>query len=251
MLPSDFSSTSHILILNNTKPPSLPLYINADVAGKEKKSQTEINPALSHFAPMIKHVLIRQRIISDVSIFLQHCTNIQNITLWIPYGDCSTLIPILEAQTSLRKLSFDPSLFFRSWDEDVPIPFNMPMFRNITHLEVISATPSWTKWQYLASLPSLTHLALGGVVSRTLVRNLLRRCESLQVLVVYYFAGMSVWDKDELEDSENGNVEEDDRLVILTTAHLPGMVALWEEGARGGDGFWGRVHNFQHNGYRL
>ncbi|KAF9050490.1 hypothetical protein BJ165DRAFT_1525709 [Panaeolus papilionaceus] len=236
-----------VLILNDTKPPSLPLYIESE-ARRQKKCD-EINPALSHFAHMIKHVLIRQRFISDISNVLQHCTDIQNLTMWIPYGDCSSLVPILEAQPSLRRISFDPSLFFRSWDEDTPIPFNLPMFRNITHLEVISATPSWSKWQYLEALPSLTHLALGGVVSRVLIRNLLRRCERLQVLVIYYFAGISVWETgySEIEDEVDERVEDDGRLMVLTTARFPGLVEMWERGARGGDGFWELVQNIKND----
>ncbi|KAF8153273.1 hypothetical protein B0H34DRAFT_722927, partial [Crassisporium funariophilum] len=46
----------------------------------------------------------------------------------------------LEALPYLRKLSFQPLYLFP--DSDLPLPFDIPMFKNITHLHVITSKSS-------------------------------------------------------------------------------------------------------------
>jgi len=147
---------------------------------------------LKEFAPHIRHLLVQNRPVEEIAEILKCCTQIENLALWILRGVFTPLIPIIE-NLRLRRLSFDPSCFFISYDENIPIPFNQPMFQHITSLEIINATPSWTKWKELSSIPRLSHLTLAGVVSKELIDNILAECKCLKRLVIYSYVGIGAY----------------------------------------------------------
>lgn len=148
---------------------------------------------LKQFAPHIRHLLVQNRPVEEIAEILKYCTQIENLALWMLRGVFTPLIPIVE-NLRLRQLSFDPSCFFISYDEDIPISFNQPMFHHITNLEIINSTPSWTKWKELSSIPYLSHLTLAGVVSKELIGNILAECKCLKRLVIYSYSGTGASD---------------------------------------------------------
>lgn len=180
---------------------------------------------LKQSAPHIRHLLVQNRPVEEIAETLKYCTRIENLALWILRGVFTPLIPIVE-NLRLRQLSFDPSCFFISYDEDIPIPFNQPMFHHITNLEIINATPSWTKWKELSSIRYLSHLTLAGVVSKELIDNILAECKCLKRLVIYSYAGTSIG----ASDLVGQLIKDNPRVVALLPRKDP--ADQWERRAR-------------------
>ena len=155
------------------------------VADNDKKT---INlTLLRRISKHVHHVLLRNCTVKEIITILELCTEVENLALWAIRGILTPLIPLLTIRP-IKRLSFDPSCFFMSYDETNPIPFSHSMFHKITHLEIINATPSWTKWHELSSMPNLTHLALAGTVTPELIEKLLEECTELENVLVYYFS---------------------------------------------------------------
>ncbi|KAF8907949.1 hypothetical protein CPB84DRAFT_1768239, partial [Gymnopilus junonius] len=174
-------------------------------------------PRLKRFGPHVRNILLQKRTSQEIESVLLHTPNVSNLAMWIISGTCAGLVPILES-LPLRKLSFDPSYFFENYASDMSIPFDQPLFRNLTHLEIINASSSWSKWKQLATLPRLTHLALAGMVNQQLIDQILKSCLSLELVIMFY---MNIGDV---------------RVVLLKSVsdHLD----HWEKGARGDEDFW-------------
>lgn len=185
-------------------------------------------PRLQAFGHHVQNVLLQKRSATEIASVLECCPNVHNLALWIIQGTCSHLIPILE-KMPLRKFSFDPSYFFENYAADLSIPFNQPIFLNLTHLEIINATSSWSKWKQLALLPKLTHLAVAGMVNQQLIDHVLEGCTALELFIMFYLTmGFLV--------GELTFPQKDDRVVLLKSVedHLD----HWEKGARGEEDFW-------------
>ncbi|PPR04410.1 hypothetical protein CVT26_004235 [Gymnopilus dilepis] len=184
--------------------------------------------SLGRFGTHVRHVLLQKRSSEEIKNVLLHTPNVTNLALWIIKGSCANLIPILES-LPIRKLSFDPSYFFDNFAPDMSIPFDQPLFQNITHLEIINATSSWSKWKQLARLPQLTHLALAGMVNQPLIDQVLKECRKLQLFIMFY---MNIG----LLGGEVRLPQADLRVVLLKSVsdHLD----HWEKGARGEEDFW-------------
>ncbi|KAF9557966.1 hypothetical protein CPC08DRAFT_709998 [Agrocybe pediades] len=187
-------------------------------------------PRLQKFGPHVWHVILQRRHPEEIEKILECCPNVRNLALWIVGGSCTRLIPLLNDKLiHLRRLSLDPSCFFENYDVDLSIPLDQPMFHRLTHLEIVNATSSWSKWRQLAFLPHLTHLALAGVASQELIDSVLMECEKLEIFVIFYmhrgFLGGDV-----------ALLQKDIRVVLLQSVadHLD----HWERGARGEEDFW-------------
>ncbi|KAF9526879.1 hypothetical protein CPB83DRAFT_837032 [Crepidotus variabilis] len=145
---------------------------------------------LTTYGPWVRNILIQNRPSLEIKSILEHCPNVTNLAIWIIHGNCDILLPILTkladgGNGKLRKLSFDPSYFFHDYRSEMPIPFSLPSFASLTHLEIINATPSWMKWSELAKMPKLTHLGLTGVVHAPLIKGVLKECLKLEVFVIF------------------------------------------------------------------
>lgn len=186
-------------------------------------------PRIQKFGPNVHHIILQRRRAEEIEKILECCPNVRNLALWIIGGSCKQLITILNKNmVYLKRLSIDPSYFFENYALDFSIPFDQPMFHRLSHLEIINATSSWSKWRQLALLPCLTHLALAGVVNQQFINHVLAESEELQIFVVFYthlgFLG------------EVMNPQKDVRVVLLQSVadHLD----HWERGARGKEDFW-------------
>jgi hypothetical protein len=175
---------------------------------------------------------------------LQHCPDVENLALWLPQPmtrvDCqTTILPLLEdlaISGKLKRLSFDPSFFFRNSSAHIPIPFNQPAFNSITHLEIINFSFSWSKWSQLSEMPRLTHLGTEySLLGATLAGTLFEACKGLQLLVLLQLNH----DPTQHEYPQN-TWEMDSRVVILCSEQLPATAPIesWEIGARGGPTIW-------------
>ncbi|KIM45598.1 hypothetical protein M413DRAFT_24770 [Hebeloma cylindrosporum] len=207
-----------VLRLSCARPAPLPLF------DQESTKRLSLNfHCLKQSAPHIRHLLVQNLPVEEIAEILKYCARIENLALWILRGVFTPLIPTI-ANLRLRQLSFDPSCFFISYDEDIPIPFNQPMFHYITHLEIINVTQSWTKWKELSTIPYLSHLTLAGVVGKELIDNVLEECKWLKRLVIYSYAGIGA------SDPVGQLIEGNPRVVAL----LPGKdpAGQWERCAR-------------------
>lgn len=185
-------------------------------------------PRIQVFGHLVQNVLLQKRTSTEIASVLECCPNVSNLALWIIQGTCTHLIPIIE-KMPLRKFSFDPSYFFENYASDLSIPFNQPIFLRLTHLEIINATSSWSKWRQLALLPNLTHLAVAGMVNQQLINHVLEECKALELFIMFYLTmGFLV--------GELTFPQQDDRVVLLKSVedHLD----HWEKGARGEEDFW-------------
>ena len=183
---------------------------------------------LRQYGRHVRYILLQNRPSQEIGGILECCPNVHNLALWIIHGSCAHLIPILEG-LPLRRFSFDPSYFFENYAHDFSVPFDQPLFHNLTHLEIINATSAWSKWKQLACLPKLTHLALAGVVNQQLINCVLKECRMLELFVMFYLSTHYL----------EGDVifpQKDPRVVFLKSVidHLN----HWEVGARGEEDFW-------------
>lgn len=183
---------------------------------------------LRQYGRHVRYILLQNRPSQEIGGILECCPNVHNLALWIIHGSCAHLIPILEG-LPLRRFSFDPSYFFENYAHDFSVPFDQPLFHNLTHLEIINATSAWSKWKQLAYLPKLTHLALAGVVNQQLINCVLKECRTLELFVMFYLSTHYL----------EGDVifpQKDPRVVFLKSVidHLN----HWEVGARGEEDFW-------------
>lgn len=208
---------------------------------------------LNRIGPWVRHILLQNRSSAEIATVLAACPHADNIALWIVHGRCATVAQLL-ASRPLRRLSIDPSAFFERVAPDHSVPLARALCADdsdgysadadadaasnsrgrsgaaeLTHLEVINASSSWGKWNQLAQLPALTHLALAGVlVNQEFIDHVLEECAALKVLVLFY---ITMFDLDRLD-----LVQRDPRVVLLHSArdHL----GQWEAGARGKVDFW-------------
>ncbi|KAF8196574.1 hypothetical protein BJ912DRAFT_923403 [Pholiota molesta] len=196
---------------------------------------------LQHFGPWVRHILLQNRPAHEIQQVLDACPHVADLALWIVHGACTPLIGTLERLPALRRLSFDPTAFFVSVPtsggggggggaaDDFSIAFAQPMFRNLTHLEIINVSSSWAKWRQLALLPRLTHLALANVADQHFIDRILQECALLEVVVMFYLDLYSL--------GENVSFVQKDRRVVLLRSVVDHL-EHWEVGARGGVDFW-------------
>ncbi len=233
-------------------PPSL--YLNPPSKALKRLSlftELEIHTnRLAAFGPHVRHILLQNRSSKEIRQVLDHCPNVQSLSLWIIHGRCQeTLLPALEdfaRRRVLKLLSFDPSHFFQMFD-DIPIPFAQLAFSSLTHLEIINATSSWKKWSQIADMPHLTHLAVSAWRNRTrFILMVLKECKFLQVFILFedavFVDDSAILDNDNPTHDvaavrlESWQWKEDYRVVVLRSvmSHLDD----WEIGIRGGRDFW-------------
>jgi len=183
---------------------------------------------LRQYGRHVRHVLLQNKRSQEIGDILKHCPKVHNLALWIIHGPCEHLIPILEG-LPLRILSFDPSDFFGGYSMDATIPFDQPLFHNLTHLEIINVSPVWSKWKQLACLPKLTHLLLARIrVNQNFVDRILVECKALKIFL-----------RPILHSNSFARVDvpqKDGRVVFLQS--VANHLEHWERGIRGEEDIW-------------
>ncbi|KAF8149548.1 hypothetical protein B0H34DRAFT_802522 [Crassisporium funariophilum] len=182
-------------------------------------------PRLQRFGPHVRHAMFFYCPWRDIVVVLQHCTNLQNVALWSPRDRSEALaqsaIASLEALPYLRQLTFEPRDFFP--DCGLSFPFDIPMFRNITHLDIIHTNASLEWWSKISSLRKLSHLLIQPNATTGFVDAILSACPTLQKLM---FAGPYAIKQASPPDK---------RLIHVD---LLSNLNLWEESVRNGEDYW-------------
>ncbi|KAF7346762.1 hypothetical protein MSAN_01814700 [Mycena sanguinolenta] len=140
-----------------------------------------------------------------------------------------------------RRLAFTvPNMFFTC---DLG-GFIHPLFESVTHLDLYhgSRLPAnqfnWETWSELASIPTLTHLALSHCIACSILSQVVSHCRRLAVAIVATYS----WEReDSVYYSQNLGFADTRVVVMVLSADYD---ADWEIGARGGEDFWIRAEAF-------
>ncbi|KAJ7430211.1 hypothetical protein B0H11DRAFT_2138202 [Mycena galericulata] len=155
---------------------------------------------------------------------LAACTGVAD--LFLGFGVSATR-EVLGAMSCLRRLTLEIDLLFDGY----PVNFMHPLFRNITHLEVLdSASVRESAWPAIASIPNLTHLAFCDPAFCPIFASVLRTSSRMQCLIFLCA------DKVQMEE-----MPEDPRFVVSGKVDFD---ADWQNGSRGGDDYWARADRF-------
>ncbi|TFK65809.1 hypothetical protein BDN72DRAFT_900382 [Pluteus cervinus] len=164
---------------------------------------------------------------------LEHCPNLENLAVWV-YAPTSNL-PLIRPALSklrLRELSINLLILF-STDSLGQEQAKDPMFRHITHLDVIIHKRNFLEWRQLVGLayiPSLTHVALHKATP-TAGDGVLEHCKNLQVLVVLELRPAAGPHESSAEVMAK-------KLVEYTPEPHARSTYDWEAGAMGKTDFW-------------
>ncbi|KAK7038503.1 hypothetical protein R3P38DRAFT_2906271, partial [Favolaschia claudopus] len=124
------------------------------------------------------------------------------------------------------------------------VPINWNWASSLTHLDVFQGSgfaglTSWDKWRGIASLPSLTHLAVSPVIADVVLPRAIEELPHLRLLVVTNYP----WGRDEgISFAENKITVRDLRIVVIVLETR--YEEDWKKGAWGGDDFWVRAERF-------
>ncbi|TFK66880.1 hypothetical protein BDN72DRAFT_126567 [Pluteus cervinus] len=178
----------------------------------------------------------------NLPIILGSCPNLRNIAIWLHSNyDFPTLLEPL-SQLRPRQLSADlPRLFGGLFEERHA---HLPMFANLTHLEVGGDRDDWNIIKGIQYIPRLTHLSIPihrDLPVPPIIRDALEHCNNLAILVVF-----SSHRVNSLELMNTGEVVieaplpsmiqdiTDPRIISLKCNYLK----EWELGSQGGRGMW-------------
>lgn len=207
-----------------------PLYLKT---AQKKYSKDPDLERIARFGVHVRHVLLQNRTAEEIIDILNLCPNVENLALWIVRGGSDhKLVPTLKALRKLRRLSFDPAWIQHSVnldERDTPLAFDLPCFAMITHLEIINASTTLSRWSKVSVMPALTHLALDGVVNQQLINRVLRECPRLELLVLFHLEPGYLGE--DLSKSQS-----DHRVVFLQS--VSDDFGHWEAGARGQEDYW-------------
>jgi hypothetical protein len=130
--------------------------------------------------------------VPDAIMFLRACPKVEKLACWLTLPEPNP--ELVDALKNLQPRSLSIRLLnLFGGKEELP-DFSVPLFQNVTHLEIIDSHAFWTPWEDIAKLPKLTHLILYSPVEwrreerlRALHRSVkffLENCPSLQVLAL-------------------------------------------------------------------
>ncbi|KAJ7613903.1 hypothetical protein B0H17DRAFT_1220697 [Mycena rosella] len=158
--------------------------------------------------------------IAKMHSILAVCTGISDL-----FADSSLAAPMLTdtlGVVPLDHLTVDVGSLFDGRMMD----FSHPIFRQITHLEVLDrSTREASEWEGLASLPHLTHFAFSSPNLYTALIPALLTCPLLECCVLIVPLGLS----------GSSLVADDIRFVRLSR---PDVHADWQRGAHTGENYW-------------
>jgi len=197
--------------------------------------ETLENKPPSFFAQHVKALCITGVHPVETLRLMSMCEGVVNFACWAgtDTGE-SAILPALSSFRRLQRLTMNFEMVF-----DGPPNFSLPLFAEITHLEVLDLPSWWDQWTGFELLSNLTHLAFYSwdayEETTDVLRHILLNCKSLQFLVFVYVEFHFPSDSQRLDD------ELDDPRVVFIPVNFP-ITKDWEDGARGGtQGVWVRA----------
>lgn len=172
----------------------------------------------------VRHLYLGQSIRADaLNTILAACTNVGDLFL---HFQLAPDIKVLAGITCLRRLTVEIDGLFRC----VPVDFTHPLFRNITHLEILDSARDRGAfvWAGVISIANLTHLAFWDPAFCPILDPVLRCFEQLQCVVFL------CKDKEGVTQS----LMEDPRFVVSGEVDLS---VDWQAGAVNGNDYWARA----------
>nr|GAT52449.1 predicted protein [Mycena chlorophos] len=192
-----------------------------------------------HLRAHVRNVIIPEKIEPEtVYSILRGLRNVENLFL---VGIRRQTMPIhWESYRTLRHLYCHPRAQDMGWTAGAT--FGHPIFSNITHLEMFNGFPDDSKdsagLRGLASLPSLSHLALDWLDIPTLKRFLEIPLSETRVRTVVVLTMSMDHTSERLEDAEDAGLGCIPRLVVTA---LPDYIEDWQRGVLSGDDYWARA----------
>ncbi|TFK65260.1 hypothetical protein BDN72DRAFT_845791, partial [Pluteus cervinus] len=116
---------------------------------------------------------------------LERCPHLDNLAVWL-YASDNNLTVLLPALSTLRlrRISIELKTLF-SGSHFQTEQGKHPMFRHITHLDIIQACTMWSHIEGVAQLPCLTHLSLSRRSDNSgAVFGALEQCKQLKILAL-------------------------------------------------------------------
>ncbi|KAJ7802306.1 hypothetical protein B0H13DRAFT_2297279 [Mycena leptocephala] len=193
------------------------------------------------FADAVLHMFLdynSEWTVDQACSLLSLCSNLVGLAVMGRYCTPS-LLPIL-GTTQIRRFVGTLSELFGSYDA---IDFDHPALASITHLHVVDAVNRMSELQVrrLASLPSLTHLALSIDVSGPILPQILSDGANLVVLFNFWVSANTARDALEIIP-QTSPLKSDPRFILGV---IPDDYwADWEIGAQAGADFWVEAGEF-------
>ncbi|KAF7344677.1 hypothetical protein MVEN_01627900 [Mycena venus] len=151
--------------------------------------------------------------------------------LFLSHGVSGDMTAVLEAMFNLRRLTVEIDPLFSG----KPIDFAHPLFRHLTHLEILDSARdrATSQWMGVTSLPTITHLAFSDQAFCPIFSDILAKWAQLQCLVFLC--------NDPEQIAAARRLAEDPRFVASGTMDV---YLDWQRGVRGGQDYWSRANAF-------
>ncbi|KAJ7620258.1 hypothetical protein FB45DRAFT_929820, partial [Roridomyces roridus] len=194
----------------------------------------------------VRHLLLRSRSFQSAEIntkptvdILRACPGITTLNLT---GDNvgPHLLPIL-AGLRLERLSME---FRDLFGVNRPVDVLHPLFRAVTHLEIMDYNFPSNSVEALWALPALTHLTFRQAPPPRVLRPLLESCPHLEVVVIFPILYYLNTDAEARRYVAAANLEGPGSRAVVIAARRPYDDDDWERGARGGEDIWARAERF-------
>lgn len=150
-------------------------------AGQTKK--------LERIGPYVRQIMLQQVTVNEAMDVLKACPNVHHLAMWL-VDDNESQMPLILILKNLpiRSLSLCIEDLFNPrptvWNPF--FVFDHRPFQHLTHLKIIQLYErEWAKWEGLALLPKLTHLALDNNTGAALIPKIFEKCKTLKLLVLF------------------------------------------------------------------
>ncbi|KAJ7241651.1 hypothetical protein C8J57DRAFT_1369050 [Mycena rebaudengoi] len=253
--------------------PSLPLELEREIFEIAATHYPQTMPALLLVAqrvlrwiePLLYRTLVMGRegcrLDPTALLHIQPATlkHVQNLLVWGTFTCRSDLLRVLPLCGGVQRLAFfetasAPPVLPALEKMQLPVQYlslittsaldlldpTRPLFRMLTHLDMIDGVAEGPLDFNFAELPALTHLSMHGDRRPPFFFALLVSCPRLHVLVSKIWIWTS-WHRRRAHQS----TDVDPRFVMMFLRALPNLwVDDWKVGATGGNDFWARAELF-------
>ncbi|KAJ7758883.1 hypothetical protein B0H14DRAFT_3511553 [Mycena olivaceomarginata] len=182
------------------------------------------------FRSSVTHIFFEPWLVPPLKTVLEACPLVKTLYFAPPHHN-PEYVPILNRLECLHRLTLDDALF-----GDDPLDFSQPLFRNLTHLEILDyydddMGANIGEGLGMGMIPHLTHLALNTTAADTAMHPEIRahsRLECIVFLISHATARRTLLPKRH-PDSD------DDRFVLIQQRNFR---RGWFRGAAGRRDYW-------------